>query len=98
MCQWRALGFCADIACPDILAGMTDLMKMPEIVYDEDIASFADTEQVPVIETVEATPQINLSDLIARYGAEKVLAANNNILPRNNEECAQIAEILEGAK
>lgn len=30
MCQWRAIGFCADVVAPDVTAGMTGLMKMPE--------------------------------------------------------------------
>ena len=27
MCQWRALGFAADIACPDLLAGLTGTVR-----------------------------------------------------------------------
>lgn len=30
MAQWRAIGFCADVVAPDIVAGMTNIMKMPE--------------------------------------------------------------------
>lgn len=30
MCLWRSVGFCADVAAPDIISGMTNLLKMPE--------------------------------------------------------------------
>ena len=30
MCLWRAVGFAADVVAPDLTAGMTGLMKMPE--------------------------------------------------------------------
>jgi hypothetical protein len=30
MCLWRAVGFAADVVAPDLTAGMTAIMKMPE--------------------------------------------------------------------
>ena len=30
MCKWRAIGFAADVACPDLLGGLTGIMKMGE--------------------------------------------------------------------
>lgn len=100
MCQWRALGFCSDIACPDLLAGMTGIMKMPEIMDDGEIHSFADNEPIadePKIEIIEAK-QITMAELLEKYGAEKILLANNGAMPKTNEECAKIAEALEGMK
>lgn len=97
MCQWRALGFCADIACPDLLAGMTGLMKMPEVIDSEvESVTTSDTEQKPVISIESPKPQITLAELLAQYGAERILAVNNNAMPKNNEECAKVAEILKG--
>lgn len=96
MCQWRALGFAADIACPDLLAGMTSLLKMPELAPD---GSFDTERPEPVIEIVDnPTPApVTVSDLLAQYGAEQIIAANNGALPRTNEECARIAQILKAA-
>lgn len=99
MCQWRALGFCADIACPDLLAGLTGLMKMPEIMESDSVTMIADPSYTEQTETIEVEqPQITLAELLDKYGAENVLAVNNGAIPRNNEECAKVAEILEGAK
>ena len=97
MCQWRAMGFAADIACPDLLAGLTGLMKMPELSPD---GSF-DTEQIQSEQTIEvlpSAPQITLAELISKYGAEDILAVNNGMMPKNNEECAKIAQKLGGLK
>jgi len=96
MCQWRALGFAADLACPDLLAGLTGIMKMPEIMNSQEAAAFSDTEQESVIEVIQPDePQITLSDLLAKYGAEKILTVNNGSMPRTNAECAEIAEKIE---
>ena len=103
MCQWRALGFASDIACPDLLAGLTGLMKMPELTAEGAVEPVAITytEQSPVLEVVETKaekPQITLSELIDRYGVENILAVNSGAMPKNNEECAEIAEKLESMK
>ena len=31
MCLWRTVGFAADVVFPDVTAGMTTLMKAPEM-------------------------------------------------------------------
>lgn len=96
MCQWRALGFAADLACPDLLAGMTGLLKQPELL--DEPTPIVNTERnpdlVPVIVEPEQ-PQITLSDLLAKYGAEKILTVNGGAMPRTNAECAEIAEKIE---
>ena len=98
MCQWRAMGFAADIACPDLLAGLTGLMKMPEMMEDGS-AYLPDTERNTPAQTIEIvspeTKTVTLSDLLSMYDAADILAANNGAMPRNNEECASIAETLE---
>lgn len=96
MCQWRALGFAADIACPDLLAGLTGLMKMPEILPDAD-AAFSDTERNDqVIEVKPAEPEgPTLAEMIEKYGVEAIMAANNGIIPKTPAECAEVAEKIE---
>ena len=96
MCQWRALGFAADIACPDLLAGLTGIMKMPEIMNSQETAAFSDTEPEPVVEVIQPEePQITLADLVKKYGAEKILTINGGAMPRTNAECEEIAERIE---
>lgn len=96
MCQWRALGFAADLACPDLLAGLTGLLKQPELTAEGGMDAIAYTEQIePQAEVIDSEPQITLNELISKYGAENIMAVNNNAIPRNNEECAKIYEILK---
>ena len=104
MCKWRAIGFAADIACPDLLGGLTGIMKMGEVVpvnevgaYD-DIAPAVPTEQEVI--TVEAAPvqeepEINFSKLIADFDAGDILSINNGVMPRTNAECAEIYRKLQ---
>lgn len=96
MCQWRALGFAADLACPDLLAGLTGLLKQPELTANGDVQPVVYTEQTePQYEVIETAPQITLNELIDKYGAENIMLVNNGAIPRNNEECAKIDEILK---
>ena len=96
MCQWRALGFAADLACPDLLAGLTGLLKQPELTAEGGVQPVVYTEQTePQYEVIETAQQITLNELIDKYGAENIMAVNNGAIPKNNEECARIDEILK---
>ena len=108
MCKWRAIGFAADVACPDLLGGLTGIMKMGEIVPTDTITSFdnvapaAPTEQENII-TVEAAPaqeepEINLSKLIADFDAGDILSINGGVMPRTNAECVEIYHKLQSLK
>lgn len=68
MCLWRAVGFAADVVFPDVTAGMTTLMKAPEMY------GVALTEGGDVIDATPATVNVDpLQELITQYGAEKIL-------------------------
>ncbi len=94
MCQWRALGFAADIACPDLLAGMTGLLKQPEIIEE---SSYNDFAGEPLVIEVPPEPArtVTLSDLIAKYDPQAILEVNGGAMPKTNEECAAIDAKLE---
>lgn len=94
MCQWRALGFAADIACPDLLAGMTGLLKQPEVIEESNYADFAG-EPVVIEPAVEPAQEITLSDLLAKYDPQSIIDANSGSMPRTNAECAAIDAKLE---
>lgn len=94
MCQWRALGFAADIACPDLLAGMTGLLKQPEIAEESAYTEFS--EEPVIVEAAETVPEVKLSDLLAKFDPQDIIDANGGAMPRTNEECAAIAAKLEG--
>jgi len=78
MCLWRAIGFAADVVFPDVTAGMTTLMKAPEMY------GVALTEGEDVVDVV-ATNIDPLQELVTQYGAGAVMAANNNAIPTNGQ-------------
>lgn len=93
MCQWRAVGFCADIACPDLLSGMTGLMKRAELMEDPDDIKFGSTdfEAEPVIEAVPVPEgTITVQELMKLHNCADILAINNGAMPMTNEECYEI--------
>jgi hypothetical protein len=98
MCKWRSIGFCADTVFPDVTAGMTGLMKMPEkfgvslsedgniiegVVKDAPVAPQQPTQQA------QSTNDTELSALCDLYGAEAVWLANGGAIPQGD----QIAEV-----
>jgi len=91
MCMWRAVGFAADVVFPDVTAGMTTLMKAPEMY------GVALTEGGDVVD-VASTPVIDpLQELVTQYGAEAVMAANDGQIPTNGQ-VAEVRAKLEAEK
>lgn len=93
MTLWRAVGFAADVVFPDVTAGMTTIMKMPEAY------GIALTEGGDVIEATATTINTDpLQELVTQYGAEKVMQANDGKIPTNGEVDAVRAKLEEAAK
>lgn len=102
MCLWRAIGFCADMVAPDITAGMTALMKMPE-QFNVGLSEAGDvidvspvTTVVPVAEPAPA-PVITLDGLLESWTAEQILVANEGRIPGTDAELVAVATKLAGA-
>lgn len=93
MCQWRAVGFCADLACPDLLSGMTGLMKRAELMEDPNDIMYG---EVVEISAPEPEKEMLLSELISRHDIESVLEINNGAMPKTNAECYELHEKLTG--
>ena len=88
MCLWRAVGFAADVAAPDIIGGMkmadqfgADLSAGGDVIAGEWVDSDATAE---FDESGQAA--IEAQSLINDYGAEAVLAANGGTIPVTLEE------------
>jgi hypothetical protein len=81
MCLWRAVGFAADVVAPDVTAGMTTLMKAPEMY------GVALTEGGDVIDAVATSvPSVDpLQQLINDFGAEAIMNVNNGAIPTNGQ-------------
>lgn len=106
MCMWRAIGFAADMVAPDITAGMTAMMKMPETfgvdlsqegdiidVTPKPVTPPATEPQAPVI----SQPVITLDDLLNEFTAEAILVANEGRIPGTEAELVAVAAKLRGA-
>ena len=96
MCLWRAVGFCADVVAPDITAGMTTLMKMPEqlglaITQGGDIIDATPPLATELPNAPTLTISLTMDELLARYGAEAILVANEGRLPGTDSELNAIA-------
>ena len=93
MCMYRAIGFAADVVAPDVTAGMTNIMKAPEMY------GVALSEGGDIIDVVpQAVPSTDpLQELVTQYGAEAVMQANEGRIPVNGE-IAEVRAKLEGTK
>lgn len=99
MCQWRAIGFAADLACPDLLGGLTGILKMGETVPTNEIGSYDVIESSPEAVIVDPAPapaqEITISMLLEAFDAGDILAANNGVMPKTNAECTEIYNKLK---
>jgi hypothetical protein len=90
MCLWRAVGFAADVAAPDLTAGATMLMKAPERW------NVGLTETGDVIEG-QVTPVAReslLDRMVVDLGPDKILEANGGNMPTTDDEVKALAAKL----
>lgn len=108
MLRWRAIGFCADVVCPDVLGGLkradelgADLMPNGDVLEGTWRAmSIAETPSAaPAPQAVEAPsvepPRVTLDQLVQKHGAEAVIVANEGKIPGTDAEVAAVAAKLE---
>lgn len=89
MCLWRCVGFAADVAAPDLIAGASMLMKAPEKW------GVALTEAGDVVDdTVTPAAPTLLDRMVADLGPEKILDASGGALPTTDEEVRALANKL----
>jgi hypothetical protein len=104
MCQWRAIGFTADVVAPDITSGMTAMMKMPEQfgVTLTDQGNIVELQAQPAAVSIpaveQAAPALTLDQLCEIFGAEAIMVANMGKVPATDEEVAQVAAKLAGGQ
>lgn len=106
MCLWRAVGFAADVVAPDITAGMTGLMKMPErygVALSEQ-GDVIDADPLQLAENAGATAadwnpktSVSLQGLIDLVGLDRVMEANGGTLPTMPDEIEAVAMALIGS-
>jgi len=104
MCMWRAVGFAADVACPDITAGMTAIMKMPEALGVElnqsgEIVEQRSNTYPPTPSPTpyggesggRGEPRVTLEELLTQYGPEAIMVANGGKIPATQDEVNLVA-------
>lgn len=92
MCLWRAVGFAADVAAPDIIGGMktadqygADINAAGDVIPGQwsDVAD----DELPADGPDETADAAALAQtLVDEYGAEAVLQANDGRIPTTLEE------------
>ena len=105
MLRWRAIGFCADVVFPDVLGGMkradeygADLTPGGDVIegsWNEITPGVKQPVAEPVQPVSAAPASMSLSEVVDKYGAEAVMAANGGLIPGTNDEIAAIAAKLE---
>lgn len=106
MCLWRAVGFAADVAAPDIIGGMKTADQYGAAVTAEGdvvLGQWVDSPDSPAFlpsdapdETAEAALAAQV--LVEEYGAEAVLAANGGNIPATLEEIDAVRYALIAAE
>ena len=81
MCLYRSVGFTADVVGPDVTAGLTTLMKAPEM-YGVALTEGGDVVDAVAVNVPSVDP---LQELLTQYGAEAIMAANNGQIPSNGQ-------------
>jgi hypothetical protein len=97
MCMWRAVGFAADVAAPDITAGMTTIIKMPEElgVTIDGSGEIVDVQAAPV---APDKPVVTLETLLTQYAPDAIMAANGGKIPATQDEIEMAAAALTAAQ
>ena len=100
MAMWRAIGFCADVVCPDVTGGMTTFLKADEAfdVEVDDAGNFVkvvDAVPQPAPSLPPAHTELTLNDLVNKFGPERIMEVNNGMIPANESEVKAVAELLE---
>jgi hypothetical protein len=87
MCLWRSVGFCADVAVPDIIGGMRRVDE-----YDAPITPDGDLVEAEYV--IAIAPPPTLDALVAQFGADAILAASGGAIPATAEELSIVAAAL----
>jgi len=92
MCMWRAIGFAADVVCPDLGGGMYRPEELGAVVDQDGEPVTIDAVAVTTLPNDDVTP--TLQELVARYTAKAIMAANDGRIPATGDELIAIATKL----
>lgn len=101
MLRYRSIGFCADIVFPDLLGGMKRADELgADLTPDGDVinTTWSVVEQKKVEPPTPSQATVALNDLIAQYGADKILAVNKGQIPTSLQDLIAVAAKLRDAE
>jgi hypothetical protein len=106
MMKWRAVGFCADVVFPDVIGSMKRADELgADITPDGNVinATWTQTAQTTMSTAAAMTngavdPSALLNELVQKYGAEKVLVANEGRIPATMEDLLATRVKLEAGQ
>lgn len=94
MCQWRAVGYCADVVWSDLTNGLkradefgADLTPTGEVIEGTWSTS----------PTVSPKPTLTIQSLLATYTPQQIMAANDGKIPGTPEECQKVLDFISQA-
>ena len=97
MLRWRAIGYCADVAFPDVCGGMYRPEELGANVQ-ADGSPVVDAVVVSVEEVPAPPATLTIWDLIdAGYVAKQITDANDDMIPITPDECRAVLAKLEAA-
>lgn len=101
MLKWRAVGYAADVVFPDIIGGMKRADEFGAAISPEgDVIATTWTveEKKPEVQQAvwQGDPSVQLRNLVEKYGAAEVVAANNGKPPVTTNEINAVAIKLNG--
>jgi hypothetical protein len=92
MLRWRAIGFCEDVVFPDIVGGMKRSDEFGANISPDGDVIQGEFKVMPAQPTPTAPPM--LDTLIAQFGVDAILAANEGKVPGTESELVKVAEKL----
>lgn len=95
MLRWRAVGYCIDVAFPDVIGGMKRADEFGANLDSDGNVIEGQWKPAPAPAPVQVPPQITLQMLVDGYGAEAVMAANGGQIPVTPDEIATTAATLD---
>ena len=94
--RWRTVGVVADVVCPDIIGGMKRADELgAKISADGDVIEGQWSPAAQPAPSINGATTVTLDDLLAKYGPEAIMAANDGGIPGTDGEVAAVAAKLE---
>jgi hypothetical protein len=71
-----------------------DVLHINRVEAGKPVTMYEPVPAVPQIIEAPAAPAISLEDLVAQYGVDRIVAANNGVIPGTQDELELIAGLL----